>query len=235
MRVIHEQLRRLGSACRTSPERSTPRAPREGDARLCAGLFPFRSHLLRESRLVSFPPLINMLKLGGSSPSTRGRRIQQRLRTTLRCCCRPGRLHAHSFACLLAGYRFALPSLRISFSQIRASSLPCSAAKPSAATTATFSAGGSGSCVLLLMLMLLRPLPLLPRAPPHPAVFLPRLLRHRLSGGGTAHRGPFPSRKKKRTTATGGGGGGDGGERVGGVSKRVSWRGEAPTYAISRY
>ncbi|ROT63973.1 hypothetical protein C7M84_018107 [Penaeus vannamei] len=30
MRVIHEQLRRLGSACRTSPERSTPRAPREG-------------------------------------------------------------------------------------------------------------------------------------------------------------------------------------------------------------
>lgn len=76
MRVIHEQLRRLGSACRTSPERSTPRAPREGDARLCAGLFPFRSHLLRESRLVSFPPLINMLKLGGSSPSTRGRREQ---------------------------------------------------------------------------------------------------------------------------------------------------------------
>ncbi|XP_063615874.1 serine/arginine repetitive matrix protein 1-like, partial [Penaeus indicus] len=55
MRVIHEQLRRLGSACRTSPERSTPRAPREGDARLCAGLFPFRSHLLRESRVRPCP------------------------------------------------------------------------------------------------------------------------------------------------------------------------------------
>lgn len=204
MRVIHEQLRRLGSACRTSPERSTPRAPREGDARLCAGLFPFRSHLLRESRLVSFPPLINMLKLGGSSPSTRGRRYssgcEQRFAAAAAAVVLVACMHAHSFACLLAGYRFALPSLRISFSQIPASSLSCSAAKPSAATTATFSAGGSGSCVLLLMLMLLRPLPLLPRAPPHPAVFLPRLLRHRLlSGGGTAHRGPFPSRRKNNS------------------------------------
>ena len=34
-------------------------------ARLCAGLFPFQSPLLRESLLVSFPPLINMLKFGG--------------------------------------------------------------------------------------------------------------------------------------------------------------------------
>ena len=32
-----------------------------------AGLFPFRSPLLRESLLVSFPPLIYMLKFSGSS------------------------------------------------------------------------------------------------------------------------------------------------------------------------
>ena len=34
-------------------------------ARLHAGLFPFRSPLLRESLLVSFPPLSDMLKFGG--------------------------------------------------------------------------------------------------------------------------------------------------------------------------
>lgn len=32
---------------------------------LRAGLIPFRSPLLRESHLVSFPPLINMLKFRG--------------------------------------------------------------------------------------------------------------------------------------------------------------------------
>jgi hypothetical protein len=32
-----------------------------------AGLFPVRSPLLREYLLVSFPPLINMLKFSGSS------------------------------------------------------------------------------------------------------------------------------------------------------------------------
>ena len=35
------------------------------DRGLCAGLFPFHSPLLRESLLVSFPPLNNMLKLSG--------------------------------------------------------------------------------------------------------------------------------------------------------------------------
>ena len=38
-------------------------APRTPDSRL--GLFPLRSPLLGESRLVSFPPLINMLKFSG--------------------------------------------------------------------------------------------------------------------------------------------------------------------------
>lgn len=42
---------------------------------LCAGLLPFQSPLLRESLLVSFPPLINMLKFGGLSLLTRGRRF----------------------------------------------------------------------------------------------------------------------------------------------------------------
>ena len=35
--------------------------------RFGAGLFPVRSPLLRESLLVSFPPLIYMLKFSGSS------------------------------------------------------------------------------------------------------------------------------------------------------------------------
>lgn len=39
---------------------------------LSAGLFPFRSPLLRESLLVSFPPLIYMLKFRGSPDLTRG-------------------------------------------------------------------------------------------------------------------------------------------------------------------
>lgn len=38
-----------------------------------AGLLPLRSPLLRESLLVSFPPLSNMLKFSGSSRPIRGR------------------------------------------------------------------------------------------------------------------------------------------------------------------
>lgn len=40
---------------------------------LRAELFPFQSPLLRESRLVSFPPLSDMLKFRGYSPLKRGR------------------------------------------------------------------------------------------------------------------------------------------------------------------
>ena len=36
-------------------------------SRFSAGLFPLHSPLLRESLLVSFPPLSNMLKFSGSS------------------------------------------------------------------------------------------------------------------------------------------------------------------------
>ena len=42
---------------------TTIRTPRATDSQ--AGLFPVRSPLLRESLLVSFPPLIDMLKLSG--------------------------------------------------------------------------------------------------------------------------------------------------------------------------
>lgn len=51
------------------PARSLPNAtfPATGGRGFGAGLFPFRSPLLGESRLVSFPPLIYMLKFGGSS------------------------------------------------------------------------------------------------------------------------------------------------------------------------
>lgn len=52
-----------------SPERSLPNAtfPTTEGRGFGAGLIPFRSPLLRESRLVSFPPLIYMLKFSGSS------------------------------------------------------------------------------------------------------------------------------------------------------------------------
>jgi hypothetical protein len=43
------------------------------DCSLRAGLIPFQSPLLRESLLVSFPPLSDMLKFRGYSPLTRGR------------------------------------------------------------------------------------------------------------------------------------------------------------------
>lgn len=44
------------------------------DCSLRAGLIPFQSPLLRESLLVSFPPLSDMLKFRGYSPLRRGRR-----------------------------------------------------------------------------------------------------------------------------------------------------------------
>ncbi|CAL0335402.1 unnamed protein product [Lupinus luteus] len=46
---------------------TTIRTPRATDSH--GGLFPVRSPLLRESLLVSFPPLIDMLKLSGHHPS----------------------------------------------------------------------------------------------------------------------------------------------------------------------
>ncbi|CAL0302127.1 unnamed protein product [Lupinus luteus] len=48
---------------------TTIRTPRATDSH--GGLFPVRSPLLRESLLVSFPPLIDMLKLSGHHPSQR--------------------------------------------------------------------------------------------------------------------------------------------------------------------
>lgn len=45
-----------------------------------AGLCPFHSPLLRASRLFSFPPLINMLKFGGSPCLLSGRKLRGRRR-----------------------------------------------------------------------------------------------------------------------------------------------------------
>ena len=45
------------------------------DGRFGAGLFPIRSPLLRESLLVSFPPLSDMLKFSGYSRLTSGRKV----------------------------------------------------------------------------------------------------------------------------------------------------------------
>ena len=47
-----------------------------------AWLFPVRSPLLRESRLVTFPPLNDMLKFGGCSRPIPGRRLRSHI-------CRP--------------------------------------------------------------------------------------------------------------------------------------------------
>ena len=44
--------------------------------RFDVGLFPLHSPLLRESRLVSFPPLNNMLKFSGCSRLNSGRRTE---------------------------------------------------------------------------------------------------------------------------------------------------------------
>lgn len=59
-----------GLAAESDPGALTPKRhmTRDGERRgFGAGHFPFRSPLLRESLLVSFPPLIYMLKFGGSS------------------------------------------------------------------------------------------------------------------------------------------------------------------------
>ena len=52
---------------------------------LQTGLIPFRSPLLGESRLVSFPPLIDMLKFSGCPCLNSGRELWLLLRS---CCCR---------------------------------------------------------------------------------------------------------------------------------------------------
>lgn len=57
-----------------TPPNTTFRAT-EG-RRFGAGLCPFHSPLLRASRLFSFPPLINMLKFGGSPCLLSGRRAK---------------------------------------------------------------------------------------------------------------------------------------------------------------
>jgi hypothetical protein len=56
-----------------SPEHHIPRD--RGGRRFGAGLRPFHSQLLRASRLFSFPPLINMLKFGGSPCLLSGRKF----------------------------------------------------------------------------------------------------------------------------------------------------------------
>jgi hypothetical protein len=60
-----------------SPEHHIPR-DRDG-RRFGAGLCPFHSPLLRASRLFSFPPLINMLKFGGSPCLLSGRKVYFRV------------------------------------------------------------------------------------------------------------------------------------------------------------
>jgi hypothetical protein len=57
------------------PEHHIPR-DRDG-RRFGAGLCPFHSPLLRASRLFSFPPLINMLKFGGSPCLLSGRKTKK--------------------------------------------------------------------------------------------------------------------------------------------------------------
>jgi hypothetical protein len=56
-----------------SPKHHIPRD--RGGRRFGAGLCPFHSPLLRASRLFSFPPLINMLKFGGSPCLLSGRKM----------------------------------------------------------------------------------------------------------------------------------------------------------------
>ena len=55
--------------------KTTIQRPRKGPPDFKFELRPLHSPLLRASRLVSFPPLINMLKFGGWSRSIRGRGI----------------------------------------------------------------------------------------------------------------------------------------------------------------
>ena len=55
-------LRQIGQAYTMTPARDIPQS--QDDLQLRDGLIPFHSPLLRESRLFSFPGLINMLKFG---------------------------------------------------------------------------------------------------------------------------------------------------------------------------
>ena len=62
----------------------------QNDLRFDDGLFPFHSPLLRESQLFSFPPLINMLKFGGSPCLLSGRKlVYSRDRQPSKWCCLP--------------------------------------------------------------------------------------------------------------------------------------------------
>ena len=65
------RTRTLVSRHNDSPKRYISRT--HDTSRFSAGLFPVHSPLLRESLLVSFPPLSNMLKFSGSSRLIRGR------------------------------------------------------------------------------------------------------------------------------------------------------------------
>ena len=64
-----------------SPKHHIPRD--RGGRRFGAGLCPFHSPLLRASRLFSFPPLINMLKFGGSPCLLSGRKSKNWVRSHL--------------------------------------------------------------------------------------------------------------------------------------------------------
>jgi hypothetical protein len=61
---LSEGLAELRSREKHRGIHAAPPFPGKGKG-LCAGLFPFHSPLLRESLLVSFPPLNYMLKLSG--------------------------------------------------------------------------------------------------------------------------------------------------------------------------
>ena len=63
------------SRCEEAPPNTTFHATK--GRRFGAGLCPFHSPLLRASRLFSFPPLINMLKFGGSPCLLSGRRAKR--------------------------------------------------------------------------------------------------------------------------------------------------------------
>ena len=73
-----EGHRRSPTIAQGLPYVTTRRAPRA--RRFDAGLFPIHSPLLRESRLVSFPPLNNMLKFSGCSRLNSGRALNSRRR-----------------------------------------------------------------------------------------------------------------------------------------------------------
>ncbi len=62
----------------TAGSKTTIPTPREARPDFKLELRPLRSPLLGASQLVSFPPLINMLKFGGCSGSVRGRAFRRR-------------------------------------------------------------------------------------------------------------------------------------------------------------